>query len=73
MVNILDRDNGQIVNCWECLTIGAMTKLMHGYPKEAVEDFQNAAHLVKRDTGTVPEWLTSRIDIAAAEAAKQKP
>jgi hypothetical protein len=50
-----------------------MTKLMHEHPREAVEDFQNAAQLVKRDTGSVPEWLTSRIDIAAAEAVKQKP
>lgn len=72
MVNILDRDESQIGNCWKCLTIGAMTKLMHGYPKDAVEDFQKASQLVKRDTGSVPAWLTSRIEIAAAEAAKQK-
>jgi hypothetical protein len=71
MVNILDRDESQIVNCWKCLTIGAMTKLLHGYPKEAVDDFREAAKVVKRDTGSVPEWLTSRIEIAAAEAAKQ--
>ena len=49
----------------------AMFKLTHGHPKEAVEDFQRAANLVKRDTGLMPEWLTSRLDIAAAEAAKQ--
>jgi hypothetical protein len=72
MVNILDRDESQIGNCWKCLTISAMTKLMHGCPKEAVEDFQNAANVVERDTGSVPEWLTSRIDLAAAEAAKPK-
>jgi hypothetical protein len=34
MVNILDRDENQIVNCWKCLTIAAMTALMHGIPKE---------------------------------------
>jgi hypothetical protein len=71
MVNILGRDDSQIANCWKCLTIAAMTKLMHGYPKEAVEDFQSAAKVVKSDTGSVPAWLTSRIDIATAEAAKQ--
>ena len=58
MVNILDRDENQIVNCWKCLTIAAMTALMHGLPKEAVEDFQNAANVVKRDTGSVARvWL----------------
>jgi hypothetical protein len=70
IMNILDRDENQIVNCWKCLTIAAMTALMHGLPKEAVEDFQNAGKVVKRDTGSVPAWLTSRIDIAATEAAK---
>jgi hypothetical protein len=71
MANILDRDDDQIGNCWKCLTIVAMTELMHGHPNEAVGDFQKASELVKRDTGSVPAWLTSRIDIAAAEAAKQ--
>jgi hypothetical protein len=71
MVHILDGDNSQISNCWKCLTIAAMTELMHGYPNEALEDFQKAANVVKRDTGSVPAWLTSRLDIAAAEAAKQ--
>jgi hypothetical protein len=71
MAHILDGDKSQIGNCWKCFTIAAMTKLTQGYPKEAVEDFQRAANVVKRDTGTVPEWLASRLDIAAAEAAKQ--
>jgi hypothetical protein len=71
VMHILDGDESQIGNCWKCFTIVAMTKLMHGYPKEAVEDFQRAAKVVKRDTGSVPAWLTSRLDIAAAEAAKQ--
>jgi hypothetical protein len=71
MVHILDGDESQVINCWKCLTIAAMTALLQGYPKEAVEDFQKAANVVRRDTGSVPAWLTSRIDIAAAEAAKQ--
>jgi len=71
MAHILDGDDSQISNCWKCLTITAMTELMHGYPNEALEDFQKAANVVKRDTGSVPAWLTSRLDIAAAEAAKQ--
>ena len=70
-IHILDGDLSQISNCWKCFTINAMTKLQHGYPKEAVEDFQRAANVAKRDTGSVPEWLTSRLNIAAAEAAKQ--
>jgi hypothetical protein len=71
LIHILDGDESQIDNCWKCFTIFAMFKLTHGHPKEAVEDFQRAANLVKRDTGLMPEWLTSRLDIAAAEAAKQ--
>jgi hypothetical protein len=71
MIHILDGDESQISNCWKCFTINAMSALMLGYPKEAVEDFQRAANVVKRDTGSVPAWLTSRLDIAAAEAAKQ--
>ncbi len=71
MVQILDADDSQILNCWKCLTTAAMTDLMHGYPKEALEDFQQAANVVERDTGSVPAWLASRLDIAAAEAAKQ--
>jgi hypothetical protein len=57
MIHILDGDLSQISNCWKCFTINAMTKLMHGYPKEAVEDFQRAANVVRRDTGSVPPWL----------------
>jgi hypothetical protein len=49
-----------------------MTKLMHDYPKEALEDFGKAINLVKRDTGSAPKWLTSRVDVAA-EAAKKNP
>jgi hypothetical protein len=71
MANILDGDDNLIGNCWKCLTIVGMTELMHGYPREALNDFQKAVNVVKRDTGSVPAWLTSRVDIAAAEAAKQ--
>ncbi len=71
MVHLLDGDISQINNCWKCFAIAAMTQLMHGYPKEALEDFKNAARVVTRDTGSIPRWLTSRLDIAAAEAAKQ--
>jgi hypothetical protein len=71
MIHILDGDESQISNCWKCFTIIAMSKLMHGYPQEAVEDFQRAANVVKRDTGSVPAWLTSKLDFAAAKAAKQ--
>jgi hypothetical protein len=81
MVHILDGDenhncsstlcNSSVGSCWKCLTIGAMSELMHGYPREALEDFQKAVTVVKRDTGSVPAWLTSRVDFAAVEAAKE--
>jgi hypothetical protein len=47
-----------------------MSELMYGYPREALEDLQKAANVVRRDTGLVPAWLASRVDFAAAEAAK---
>jgi hypothetical protein len=71
MALILDGHDSQIINCWKCLSIAAMTALMHGYPKDAVKDFQKAANVVKRDTGSVPAWLTNRLEFARAEAAKQ--
>lgn len=71
VARILDNDDTQVSNCWKCLTVVAMSELMHGYAKEAVEVFQRATHVVKRDTGSVPAWLTSRLDIAIAEAAKR--
>jgi hypothetical protein len=70
MAHILDGDDNQIGNCWKCLTIIGMTEVMHGYPRKALEDFQKAVNVAKRDTGSVPAWLTSRVDFAAAEAAK---
>jgi SAM domain (Sterile alpha motif) len=72
MVRILEYDNNHIGNCWKCLTIMGMSELMLGYPREALKDFQKAVSVVKRDTGSAPGWLTSRVDSAAAEAAKQK-
>ena len=51
--------------------ITAMSMLMHGDPEYALQGFRKAAEVVKHDTGSVPEWLTSRVDLAAAEAAKQ--
>jgi hypothetical protein len=71
LFDILDRDESQIDNCWKCFTIFGMFNLTHGRAKEAVENFRSAANLVQRDTGPVPAWLTSRLDIATAEAAKQ--
>jgi hypothetical protein len=71
LFHILDTDKSQIDNCWKCFTIFGMFNLTHGRAKEAVENFQRAANVVKRDTGSVPPWLTSRLDIAATEAAKQ--
>jgi hypothetical protein len=71
MVNILGRDNNQIVNCWKCLAIVAMSEAMHGQP-QAVGDFRKAVQIAVRDTGSAPTWLTASVDTAAAEAAKQK-
>ena len=73
LFHILDSDESQIDNCWKCFTIFGMFNLTHGRPKEAVENFQRAANLVQRDTGSVPAWLTSRLDIAVSEAAKPRP
>jgi len=71
MANILDRDDNQIANCWKCLTIAGMTEIMHGYPRQALAVFQKAVAVVKSDTGSVPAWLTSRVDLAAGDAAEQ--
>jgi hypothetical protein len=63
-----DEDNAQ--NCWKCFTIVGMSVALHGHPKDALKLLQRAATLVKRDTGAVPVWLTSRADVIATEAAK---
>jgi hypothetical protein len=73
IMRILDGDESNIGNCWKCLTVMGMTEAMHGYPGEGLGNFRKAANLVKRDTGSVPGWLTSRLDLAAAEAAKKNP
>jgi len=65
---VLDGDDDQLNNCWKCLTIMGMSELMHGYPKDGLETLQAAVKVVKRDTGSVPAWLTSRVDLAAQAA-----
>jgi hypothetical protein len=64
-----DKDN--LENCWKCYAIMGMSITMHGGLKDALPFFQSAVTLVKRDTGSVPAWLTSRINLVAAEAAKR--
>jgi hypothetical protein len=71
MVNILNRDDNQIGNCWKCLAIVAMSEAMHGHFREAVEDFGKAVKIAERDMGSAPTWLTASVDSAAAEATKQ--
>jgi hypothetical protein len=66
MLRIMNNDKDNFGNCWKCYTIGAMSMAMHGAPKEAAPVFQSAVTLVKRDTGSVPLWLKSRADMAAA-------
>lgn len=72
MVNILDRHDNEIGNCWKCLAIVAMSEAMHGHTREAVDDFRKAVKIAERDIGSAPAWLTASVDSAAAEAAKQK-
>jgi len=72
MARILEMENGQLSNCWKCLTIIALSESMHGYFQEAVGDLKRAAALVERDTGSVPAWLSDRIDVIGAEAAKRR-
>jgi hypothetical protein len=68
MFKILDSDKIQVNNCWKCFTIMGMSSLMLGYPKVGLAELQIAADVVKRDTGSVPAWLTSRIGIATQAA-----
>jgi hypothetical protein len=65
---ILSGDEDQVKNCWKCLAIMGMSALLHGYPKDGLEVMQAAVNVVKRDTGSVPAWLTSRVDLAAHAA-----
>jgi len=71
MIHILDKDEDNMSNCWKCQTIIGMTMGMHEGFDVALTAFQRAKDLAKRDTGSVPEWLTSRADIFVSEAAKQ--
>jgi hypothetical protein len=61
MVNILDRDENQISNCWKCLAIVAMSEAMHGHPREALQEFRSAVKIAERDTGSAPGWLTAAL------------
>lgn len=70
MVNILDKDESQIKKCWKCLTIIGISMLMHGQPKDALSALQEAVEVAKQETGSVPAWLPSRVELAAAEAKK---
>jgi hypothetical protein len=47
-----------------------MSSLLTGHPKNGLEFLRIAVQVVERDTGSVPEWLTSRVDIAAQAAQK---
>jgi hypothetical protein len=71
VLDMLDHDVDQINNCWKCISIMAMSEALHGYPKEALEGFQAAANLARQDFGSVPKWLTTSIQTAMTEAAKQ--
>ena len=72
MVRILDNDSSQIDNCWKCFTIMGISFTEYGHPKDGLECLRKAVKVVKRDTGSVPAWLTNRVDVVAAGAAKQK-
>lgn len=71
MGHIFNGDDSYIGNCWKCLTIIGMTMAQHGHAREALEALQNAVNVVNRETGSVPAWLTSRVDLVAAQAAKE--
>lgn len=68
MAHIFNDDDALTDDCWKCLTIIGMTELMHGYPREALEDLQKAVSVSETENGAVPRWLTSRVDIAAQAA-----
>ncbi|XUM21675.1 hypothetical protein ACRAVF_31115 [Bradyrhizobium oligotrophicum S58] len=70
MVTILDKNDSQIKKCWKCLTIMGISMLMHEQPKDALSFLQEAVEVAKQETGSVPAWLPSRLEIAAAEAKK---
>jgi hypothetical protein len=67
---ILEEDDKQFSNCWKCLVITGMSSADYGLIKEAVPILRDAEILVQRDTGSVPPWLASRIELIGAHAAK---
>jgi len=64
VLRILDNDKTHFYNCWKCLTIFGMSALMRGSLKGGVKVLQAAVNVAIRDTGSAPEWLKSRIEIA---------
>ena len=72
MVHILDNDSSQVDNCWKCFTIMGISFADHEHVKDGLECLRKAVKVVKRHTGSVPAWLTNRVDVVAAGAAKQK-
>ena len=67
MFKILDQDASQVSNCWKCLTIMGMSEAMHGYQGEGLTHLQSAVDLVRKQTGSVPQWLVSRVQAVAAD------
>ncbi|GLH76190.1 hypothetical protein SSBR45G_10980 [Bradyrhizobium sp. SSBR45G] len=70
MVTILEKNESQIRRCWKCLTIVGISMLMRGQAKDALSALQEAVEVVKQETGAVPAWLPSRVELAEAEAKK---
>jgi hypothetical protein len=70
MLRILNNDSRQTANCWKCLTIVGMSEADHGLTKDALVPLEGAVKIVQRETGSVPRWLTSRIELIAADAAR---
>ena len=67
MFKILNQDSSQVSNCWKCLTIMGMSEAMHGYRAEGLTHLENAVYVVRKQTGSVPQWLISRVQAAAAD------
>lgn len=72
MRTIFNNDQDQVDHCWKCFTILGMSALLRGFPKDALAELQVASKLVQHDTGSVPMWLASRIDLAT-QANKAAP
>ena len=70
ILRILNGDSRQAANCWKCLTIVGMAEADHGLTKDALVPLEGAVKIVQRETGSVPPWLTSRVELIAADAAK---